>query len=202
MQGMDRIAARIAEEAQEEVRRQEENAKQQAYDILSQAKAEAEAAYEARMEESRAAAEEIRRRALSTAKLDAKKKALATKQELLGQAFAKAREKLAAMQGAAYESFLLSLIEGSAEGGETVCFSARDEAIAERIVKAANDRLAKRGAAPVNNGGADGSVPDGLILKKGPVEQNLTLDAIVRAARPGLTPAAAEILFRGNGDEE
>ena len=79
---------------------------------------------------------------------------------------------------------------------------ARDEAIAERIVKAANDRLAKRGAAPVNNGGADGSVPDGLILKKGPVEQNLTLDAIVRAARPGLTPAAAEILFRGNGDEE
>ena len=101
MQGMDRIAARIAEEAQEEVRRQEESAKQQAYDILSQAKAEAEAAYEARMEESRAAAEEIRRRALSTAKLDAKKKALATKQELLGQAFATARGKLAAMQGAA-----------------------------------------------------------------------------------------------------
>ena len=69
-------------------------------------------------------------------------------------------------------------------------------------MKAANDRLEKRGAPPVNNGGADGSVPDGLILKKGPVEQNLTLDAIVRAARPGLTPAAAEILFRGNGDEK
>ncbi len=195
MQGIDRIIARIAEEAAEEIKRQDENAGKQAEDIRNKGKAEADAAYEARMKDARAVAEEVKRRAVSMARLSAQKTALATKQEVIGQAFDRARERLAAMQGAPYESFLASLIERNAEGGETVFFSPKDEKLCDKIIKAANERLTKKGIAPVTSGGTDPKVPDGVILRKGLVEQNLTLDAMIRQARPSLTGMVAELLF-------
>ncbi|MEA4823847.1 MAG: V-type ATP synthase subunit E [Clostridiaceae bacterium] len=195
MQGIDRIIARIAEEAADEIKRQEENARKQAEEIRNKGKTEADAAYQVRMKDAQAAAEEVKRRTLSMARLSAQKTALATKQAVIAQAFDHAREQLAAMQGAPYESYLISLIERNAEGGETVCFSAKDEKICDKIVKAANERLAKKGITPVINGGVDPKVPDGIILREGLVEQNLTFDAIIRQARPSLTGMVAGILF-------
>jgi len=94
MQGIDRIVGRIREEAASDVDKIEKDARAQALQILQRARVNADAAYEQRLQDTERTAEEIKRRAKSTAKLAAQKTALSTKQELIGEVFDRVLDNL------------------------------------------------------------------------------------------------------------
>jgi len=198
MNGIDKIAGKIAEDA-----------KQEADSILADAKAQAaeiagKYATLAKEEGSRllAAGEErageIRRRAVSAAEQEAKQQLLATKQKMISQAFDIALQKLLAMPENEYVTFLAQLAaSASSNGSEMVVFSSRDlKTCGEKILKSANELLAgvgKKGNLTLSE--EAGAFGGGLMLQHGKVETNCTLDAILRLSREDLAPEVAATLF-------
>lgn len=127
MTGIEKITARIQEDAQQEVDAVLAEAKAQADSITARYAAQAEQAAAAIREKGERSAEECRQRLNSTAQMDAKKKALSAKQEMLDKAFALALEKLNQLPEEEYVDLLAKLaVKASASGSEQLIFSATD----------------------------------------------------------------------------
>ncbi len=195
MQGIDRIVGRIREEAASDVDKIEKDARAQALQILQRARVNADAAYEQRLQDTERTAEEIKRRAKSTAKLAAQKTALSTKQELIGEVFDRVLDNLKKLPDAQRVKLLAGLLERYAQGGETVFYAKADTDLMETVLRETNRALTGRKCAALIDGGADDHISGGVLLRAGNVETNLTLEALVRKSRPHLTGEVAGMLF-------
>lgn len=195
MQGIERIAGRIQEEAAAEAKRIEEHAQREAQEILKRASEDADAQDKKTAEAAENASTDIKRRAESTARLNAQKISLAARQAVISEAFELAAKKLSGMEPQKYTEFLAKLISENARGGEEVWFAASDKACGKAALDAANKELSKRGIKPAVLGGYDDRQGKGVILKAGLVATNCTLDALLREARPALTGEVAALLF-------
>ena len=198
MNGIDKIAGRIAEEG-----------KQEAEAILSSAQGEAGAItekYAAQAKEESAKilaagkerADEIRRRAVSAAEQAGKQQMLAAKQDMISRAFDAALQKLLALPEGEYADLLAKLAAAASfTGAEEVVFSPKDQkGCGQKVLDAANQLLAKAG----KQGGLTMSsetraFDGGLLLKAGDVEVNCTLDTILRLSKEDLTLEVAQVLF-------
>ncbi len=145
MEGIEKITARIEQDAQAEVDRIRAQAKAQAEEVRAQARAQAEklsADIQARGE--KAAAERLER-LKSAAQMERRKLELASKQEVLGEAFDKALEKLCSLPDKEYIDLLTRLaLEASSTGREQLVFSQKDRArVGKQVVVAANEAMVK-----------------------------------------------------------
>lgn len=145
MEGIEKITAKIAQDAQSDVDKMmaETNEKVQAIQAAAQAQAQAEAADI--VEKGRAAAGERLERLSSAAQMERRKLELASKQEVLGEAFDLALEKLCTLPEKEYIDLLTKLaLEASTSGKEQLIFSQKDRArVGKQVVLAANDALIK-----------------------------------------------------------
>ena len=100
------------------------------------------------VEKGRAAASERLERLSSASQMERRKLELAAKQEVLGEAFALALEKLCTLPEKEYISLLSKLaLEASSSGKEQLIFSKKDRAsVGKQVVMAANDALVKERA--------------------------------------------------------
>ena len=140
MKGIEKITARITQEAQAEIDRTLADAREQAAQITAryQAQADAEAASLAARNEKAAAERE--ERLVSVAQMEARKVALAAKQEMVEQVYRRALEKLRSMPQEQYTAVLAALlVQASSTGAEEVVFSPEDQAKAGKaaVAKAA-----------------------------------------------------------------
>ena len=105
MKGIEKITARITQEAQAEIDRTLADAREQAAQITAryQAQADAEAASLAARNEKAAAERE--ERLVSVAQMEARKVALAAKQEMVEQVYRRALEKLRSMPRSSTQPF-------------------------------------------------------------------------------------------------
>ena len=145
MEGINKITQKIAQDAQAEIGRlmAETEDKVQAIRATAADKAQEEA--EAIVERGRTAAGERLERLESASQMERRKLELAAKQEVLGEAFALALEKLCTLPEKDYIDLLARLaVEASSSGKEQLIFSQKDRnKVGKQVVMAANDALLK-----------------------------------------------------------
>ena len=178
MNGIEKITQRIAADAQVEIDRVLADAQAQAEEIAARGKAQAEAERADWNARNAQLAAEREARLISAAQMEAKKTVLATRQELLEQAYAKALESLCAMPDQEYTETLAALLaEAAPDGTGSVIFSADvKKRIGAETVALANQKL--KGSLTL----AEETRPmqGGFILSKGNVEVNCTFETLVR----------------------
>lgn len=148
MNGIEKITQMIQSEAQTEIDGVLEAARRDAAETAAryEAQARAESAELAAKQEKAAAERE--ERLVSVAQLEARKTALAAKQEMVERAYALALEKLCTLPEEKYITVLAELMaEAAATGREEVLFSDRDrERVGKAAVAKANELLARKTA--------------------------------------------------------
>lgn len=203
MDGIEQIAARIREDADQEIARMEQEADKQIEAIQAQAQAQADREREDILARGRRAADERLERLKSAAQMQRHTLELGARQQVLAEAFERALDKLCGMPDEEMVRLLTALVLRAAPAGRgQLIFSAQDRGrIGAAVVSAANAALGR--------GGSDGAlalseevrpIRGGFILVDGPVEVNCSFEAMLRLQREKLEKPVAEILA-GHGKE-
>ena len=166
MEGIEKITAKIAQDAEADIAKLNEQTAAQIADIQAQAAAQVEKISAELAERGRKAAEERLERLSSAAGMEQRKLELAAKQEVVGEAFDLALEKLCSLPDQEYIALLTRLVlEASSTGKEQLVFSVKDRArVGKQVVVAANEAMVK-GVAPALPGSV-ASTKVGALLGK------------------------------------
>ena len=225
MNGIDRITDRISRDVRAEIGEIQSQAEVEAAKIRAGYQAQAEKLSAELNAKGEKEALQRQERLVSVANLEARKTALAAKQEMLDKAFDQALEQLCAMPEAEYvETVAQLLVRASKTGREEVIFSEKDrERIGKAAVARANELLAKAVAPELNLGDsrvsellnkvatgvsafAQGTamlslsqqcrpIRGGFILADGNVEVNCTFETLVRLQKQQIAGEVAKLLF-------
>ncbi len=198
MNGIDKIAGKIAEDAQKEMDSILAQARSEAAAIAEKYAAQAKAESDKILAAGQEQAKEIRRRADSAADQEAKQQLLATKQKMLARAFDEALQRLLALPAEEYAALLAGLAaKAAASGSEEIILSPKDkEALGQKVLAGANQLLEKAGKkAALTLSAETRPFVGGLLLKSGDVEVNCTLDTILRLSKEDLALEVAAALF-------
>ena len=149
MEGIEKITARIAQDADAEIARLNQQTQEQIREMQDRAQAQADRERADILARGRRAADERLERLKSAAGMETRKLELAMKQEVLSQAFDQALDQLCALPDAEYVELLTRLVlEASSTGKEQLVFSPKDRArVGKQVVVAANEAMVK-GVAP------------------------------------------------------
>lgn len=145
MDGIEKITAKIAADAQAEIDALNAKASAAAEEITKAGRAKADALRAELSDRGRREAAEREERLASVAQLDARNRMLAAKQEMLDRAFDRALEKLCGLEDEAYIDLLAALlVKASRSGREQVAFNQKDRArVGKAAVAKANELLAR-----------------------------------------------------------
>ena len=148
MNGIEKITARIRQDADADVAAIRAQAEAQAAQIRAQYEAQAKVQAEKAAESCRQAARQRLERLESAAEMEGKTSLLTAKQACIDQAFAKAREKLLTLPEADYVELLAKLAaRSSVTGREEIVLNRRDrEAVGAKVAARANELLAQAAA--------------------------------------------------------
>ena len=172
-------------------------AKQDAVNITLRAKEDAEQAIAAARQNvseqntpviarAKAAADELAGKSISSAKMEAGKKVLAVKQQILESAVAAAKAKLTNLSGKEYESILMTMADSV--GNPAGC-----EVILSQDDKANYSSLFTQKGFSVSE--ETRRTAGGFIVRKDAVEYNFTFESIFTASKDSIDEIAAAILF-------
>ena len=198
MIGTERIVSHIRDEAQAEKDAALAQAKAAAEGIAAEFAKKAEAEAEEMIRAGKEAAEQRVLRQERTNRLEARKDILGLKQGLVTAAFDKARQAILALDEDKYVAFLAAQAGAAALTGseEVVLGKADRERLGARIVEAANAAAAKRGlAADMKLSDAVLPADGGLVLRRGSIEVNCTLDKLLEMSHSSLDAEVASVLF-------
>ncbi len=145
MNGIEKITARIASDAEQEIAQLQAQAQQEADAILAENAAQAQRLSDDILARGRKSADERLERLQSAAQMEKRKLKLAAKQEVLGEAFELALKKLCTLPEQEYIDLLTALaLKASTTGKEKLIFSQKDRAaVGKRVVAAVNEALLK-----------------------------------------------------------
>ena len=193
MNGIERITQRIGAEAQAEIDRVLGEARAEAEKITARYKAQADAEAADLDAKNKKAAAEREERLAGTAQMEARKAALAAKQEMVEKAYGLALQKLCSLPEEKYTAVLAELlIQASSTGKEEVIFSDKDR---RKVGKAAVEKANKDGGRKLTLSGETREMAGGLILRDGQVEVNCAFETQLRVLREEMTAEIAAILF-------
>ena len=195
MKGTEKLIAHIKADADAQVNAILAQAEQQCAGIRGDFDKQAAALYAERL---RAGVKETQDRvdsATRIARMEGRKGMLSAKQDMVARSFEKAQEQIVALPEEQYVAFLAKLAAKAAvTGEEEIVLNARDrQRLGEKLVKAANARL-KNGRLRLSED--TGDFAGGLILRRGSIEANCTVELLVELSRSELSAQVAEILFQ------
>ena len=146
MNGIEKITGQIDADVQKEIDDALAQARRQAGEIEARYAAQAEAQAEEICRRGQRDAALRRERLVDMARLEARKRLLSAKQDMVGQAFDLALKKLVELPEQDYIALLANLaVAASRTGQEQVIFSQKDRArYGKQVVTTANEILAKR----------------------------------------------------------
>lgn len=201
MDGIEKITARILEDARNDAQAAQMQAAEKAQAIRDQYEQQAQRDRAAILTRGEKAAAERLERLESAAGLERRKLELAAKQQVLGEAFEKALDDLCSLPEQEYIDLLAALAARAAVSGkERLIFSERDRArVGKQVVMAANELLIKDAVPALPDSLGEGKV--GTFLDK--VLQNtaakvtgtglLTLSEQTRPIRGGFVMSDGEV---------
>lgn len=194
MNGIENITRRIREDTQAEIDQGAAQAQAEAERITARYRAQAEAEGKDLAARNEKAAAEREERLVSAARMEARKTALAAKQEMVERAYDLALEKLCAMPKAQYvEAAARLLVKAAPDGRGEVILSAEDRTRVGADLVAKANTLLKNGKLTLS--GQTRPIRGGFILKNGNVEVNCTFETLVRLQRTETAGAVAKQLF-------
>ena len=198
MNGIEKITAKLEAEARAEIDAVNAETAAKCREIKKEYEKKAQDEYWKRVQAGTKSCENRVERMASAADMEAKKSILAFKQEIVSKAFDRAVENITHMPRDKYIAFLAGqTAKAASAGNEELIFNARDrKAVGADTAKAANALLKKNGI----DGGVTVSdetreIPGGIIVKRGDVEVNCSVDILVQLYRNELASQVAEILF-------
>ena len=146
MEGIEKITAKIVQDAQAEIARMNQETDEKVRSIAEAAQAQADKETADTLARGQRAAQERLERLKSAAKMEQRKLELAARQEMLAQAFELALEKLCSLPEEEYVQLLTRLVlETSTTGKEQLVFSPQDRArVGKQVVVAANEAMVKQ----------------------------------------------------------
>lgn len=136
------------------------------------------------------------------AQMEAKKAVLALKQEMVSASFDKARDMIVGLPKEQYTAFLAKLAaQAAVTGDEEVLLNGRDrDTVGPAAVKAANETL---GAGRLTLAADAGNFAGGLILRRGNIEVNCTVELLVELCRADMSASLpASSLIDGEYDPQ
>lgn len=153
MDGIEKITARIQQDAQAEIKRLVEETDQKVNAVMDEAQAQAEKEKAEILSRGKKAAQERLERLESAASMEKRKLQLAAKQEVLGEAFELALKKLCELPEKEYVELMTRLVlEASTTGREQLIFSVKDRnRVGKQVVVAANEAMVKQVAPELPN---------------------------------------------------
>ena len=195
MTGIEKIIARLESEAGAELDALKAETEAQREAVLAEYRAKAEQLYESNIKSGKTACALRGERLQSAADMEAKKRMLAFKQELVGQVFDAAAERIIHLPQKDYISFLAAqAVKAAQTGTEELIFNAKDaKEVGAEVVKAANAKLGAKGKLSLS--AQTRKIPGGVIVKRGDIEANCAVDMLVQLQRATLASQVAEILF-------
>ncbi len=123
--------------------------------------------------------EDVKRRGLTVAELDARKQTLLAKTQILDQVYESALEKVRNLDKDTYKALILGMLE-YAEDGDIVVISEREkDVVTEEVVR----DLAKRKGISLTLQKEYGSFDGGLVFSGGGVDKNFTLKEEIAGLR-------------------
>lgn len=148
MNGIEKITARIEQDARAEIEALLKDAEEKAAAIRAEYEARAAAQADMAAQSSKQAAAQRLERLEGAAEMEAKKMILAAKQAVIDKTFAKAKEALLSMSEEDYVELLAKLaVRSSKTGREEIILNERDrETVGYKVVSRANALLAEAAA--------------------------------------------------------
>lgn len=193
MNGIERITQRISADAQAEIDRVLGEARAEAEKIAARYQAQADAEAADLDAKNKKAAAEREERLAGTAQMEARKAALAAKQEMVERAYGLALQKLCSLPEEKYTAVLAELlVQASSTGKEEVVFSEKDR---RKVGKAAVDKANKDGGKKLVLSGETRPIQGGFILRSENVEVNCAFDTLVRLQKAETAGEVVKKLF-------
>ena len=160
MDGMEKIAARIREDADREIARMNRETDEQIAALQAQAQTQMDRERADILSRGQRAAAERLERLKSAAQMERRKLELSAKQEVLGEAFDQALERLCSLPDQEYIQLLTALVlQAVTTGREQLIFSQKDRnRIGKAVVVAANEAMVKQVAPELPDSLADSKV--------------------------------------------
>lgn len=198
MNGLERITERIESDAAAAAARRLEAAREECEKLAAQAEQTAQERYWAGVRSGVKTVEERSQRLARAAEAEAKKTILAFKQETVDEVFDEVQRRLLALPEEEYLAFLCAqATEGLKSGDEEIVLNARDsELYGPRLLALLTEKLEAHGiTASLRLSEEPGEFRGGLLVRRGNVTGNGTVEALVGLARQEMRMEVGEILF-------
>lgn len=197
MDGITKITERIMAEANAACAEVSEKAAKRCDAIRNEYDQKAEGTYDGIMSKGRTEIDLEAQRFVRNAQINARKEVLSLKQEMIDSVFDAAKGKILSMPQEQYAAWLVRIIAAaSGNGDEEIIFDARDRAVGSEIVGKANAALAANGKnAALKLSEITREIGGGVVLRKGNIEVNCTLEAILSQYRKDMASTVAQLLF-------
>ena len=190
MNGLQAIRERIMEEARNTATQISEQADQQVTDILSAAETDKAQLLADATQKGKAQAESLLARARSTVAMENRKSSLRSRQDMIDRAIGQATEQVRRLPDESKVDYYRSLISSSSIKDGDIVLSAEDRHMADKLLE---------GNSGLSLSEEIGEFNGGLVIRRGLVEDNLTLAILVTNIRPELVRLAADTLFPDSG---
>ena len=194
-------------EAKEVIDKILSEAKNEANDILNKAKQEVAdyqkqtasqlADFDKQSEQLAAdAADDKKRRILAAARMKSRKDLLFTKQKVLSEVFEAAKQKLISMDTDSYRKLFTELICSAVESGDETVIAGKDETLIDAdLIEKINQDDSLKNASNLKFAKEKGEFDRGVILVRGDVRVNISIEVLLQMARESLETAIASELF-------
>ena len=194
MKGTEKIIAHIRADAKSQADAVLAKAEEQAAQIRAEFDKQAAQVYAEKVRAGTKVCQDQMDSVQRIANMEAKKSLLGVKQEMVSESFEKAQALLTGLPEEQYVDFLAKLAaKASVTGDEEIVLNERDRAaVGKAVVEAAN---AKLGGGKLSLSERVGSFAGGLLLSRGNVEANCTVELLVELCRGEMSAEIADTLF-------
>ena len=193
MNGMEKITARMKEDAARSLSELNAQTEQELRRIREESAARAEKERETAGGHAHLAAQERYERLCSAADMETRKLTLSAKQEVLAETYDRALEILCSMPREEYLSLLVHLLKAAGgKGDEKIALSAKDrDEMGETLVERANKEL----NAHYTLAGEAADIRAGLVLISEECDVNCSFETLLALSREKTERGAAKLLF-------
>ena len=192
MKGTEKIIAHIEADAQAQADAVLGEARQRCEAIKARFDEKAARLYSDRIREGVKACQDQEDSALRISRMEARKSVLSVKQEMVEKSFDLAVQQIVALPDEKYTAFLANLVKKAGPAGdEEIILNAADRArVGEALLKAVN-----ADGAIMKLSDETRDIKGGLILRRGSIETNCSVELLVELCRGELSAKLADVLF-------
>ena len=192
MKGTEKIIAHITADAQAQAKEILSAAEQKCAGIREKYEEQASRIYSDRIRDGVKACQDQEDGALRISRMEARKSVLAVKQEMVEKSFALAEKEIVSLPEDRYIGFLAGLAKRAAgSGNEEVILNKRDhDAFGEKLIQAIN-----KDGLHMSLSDETRDISGGLILRRGSVETNCSVELLIELCKGELASKVAGILF-------